>query len=85
MLITHYQPYWNKMPGQFARTADYKLYRNGGFFAPAKDLNEENDLERTGTGYDKLKTVLDACPPAPVEKGSKNTVERPIHPEWRKL
>jgi arylsulfatase A-like enzyme len=84
-VLCHYQPYWNKQPGQFARTADFKLYRNGGFYAPDRDLDEKNDLEPAGAEYGRLKRVLDACPPAPTEKGDKNTVDRPIYPNWRTL
>ncbi len=82
-VLCHYQPYWNKQPGQFARTAEFKLYRNGGFYAPADDLDEKNPLEHITPAYETLKKALDACPPAPTEKGSKNTVNRPIYPDWK--
>ena len=84
-VLCHYQPYWNKQPGQFARTAEFKLYRNGGFYAPPDDLDEKNPLEHITPVYEKLKKVLDACPPAPTEKGNKKTVDRPIYPGWKKL
>ncbi len=83
-VLCHYQPYWNKQPGQFARTAEFKLYRNGGFYAPAGDLDEKKPLEHITPVYEKLKKALDACPPAPTEKGNKNTVDRPIYPGWKK-
>jgi arylsulfatase A len=84
-VLCHYQPYWNKQPGQFARTAEHKLYRNGGYYSPPADLKEENGLELTGADYSKLKGVLDRCPPAPTEKGSKDTADRPTYPSWKKL
>lgn len=43
-VLCHYQPYWNKSPGQFARTATYKLYRDGRFYEVPVDLNESNNL-----------------------------------------
>ena len=84
-VLCHYQPYWNKQPGQFARTTEFKLYRNGGFYAPASDLNEKKPIEHITPVYEKLKAVLDACPPAPTEKQGKNTLNRPIYPDWKKL
>lgn len=90
-VLCHYQPYWNKQPGQFARTEKYKLYRDGRFYTPASDLKEENDLadrvkgEHGATEYRKLGMVLEACPPAPTEKQGKNALERPIFPKWKKL
>jgi arylsulfatase A len=84
-VFCHYEPYWNKKPGQFARTAEFKLYRSGGFYKPADDLNEENHLEEGGAEYLELKKVLDACPPESVGNGSKKSVERPIYPDWKKL
>lgn len=84
-VLCHYQPYWNKQPGQFARTAEFKLYRNGGFYAPASDLNEKKLIEHITPVYKNLKAVLDACPPAPTEKQGKNTPNRPIYPKWEKL
>jgi arylsulfatase A len=84
-VLCHYQPYWNKTPGQFARTAEHKLYRNGGFYAPAADLDEKNTLNGSGPEYGKLKSILDSCPPAPTEKGNSKTVERPVYPDWKNL
>ena len=43
-VLTHYQPYWNKQPGQFVRTQNLKLYRDGRFFKVPADLLEKNDL-----------------------------------------
>ncbi|MCF7818187.1 MAG: sulfatase-like hydrolase/transferase [Kiritimatiellales bacterium] len=86
-VLCHYQPYWNALPGQFARTADFKLYRDGRFYAPQTDLDEQQDL--TGgsmpNAYRMLKNVLDNCPPAPTEKGGRETVDRPTYPDWKKL
>jgi arylsulfatase A-like enzyme len=85
-VFCHYQPYWGaKTVGQFARTAEFKLYRNGGFYAPASDLDENKDLARNTPEYRKLKSFLDACPPAPPKEGSRNTTNRPTHPDWKEL
>jgi arylsulfatase A len=88
----HYQPYWNKKPGQFARSAKYKLYRDGGFYETGKDLREQNDLsksinsEEMMTAYKKLKAFLDTCPPAPEnKKEGRSAKNRPTFPEWKKL
>ncbi len=87
----HYQPYWNKEPGQFARTAEFKLYRDGRFYEPATDLVEQNDLSKELQGehrietHHELQTLLDTAPPAPTEKGDRNTKNRPVYPEWKKL
>lgn len=87
----HYQPYWNKQPGQFARTARYKLYADGRFYEPAADLEEEHDLsgELTGAGrrtaHETLSAVLKAAPPTPTQKNAgRDTVERPVYPDWKK-
>ncbi|MEO0414526.1 MAG: sulfatase-like hydrolase/transferase [Verrucomicrobiota bacterium] len=49
-VLCNYQPYWNKDPGQFARTATYKLYRDGRFYEVPIDLDEENDLGKELAG-----------------------------------
>ena len=90
-VLCHYQPYWNKTPGQFARTAEYKLYRDGRFYEPAADLKEQSDLSKTLTNQQQidthraLKKLLDTAPPAPTGKGSRTTVDRPTYPDWQKL
>ncbi|MDZ8117024.1 sulfatase-like hydrolase/transferase [Pontiella agarivorans] len=92
-VLCHYQPYWNKEPGQFVRTAEYKLYADGRFYKPAEDLDEKNDLahslksERQMEIHRRLQSVLETAPPAPTEWGSVNTKEedRVIYPEWRTL
>ena len=88
-ILCHYQPYWNKKPGQWARTADFKLYRDGRFFQPGEDLNEENNLsgridnEAVLDVHDALQKLLDSAPPAPKdEEVGRETTDRPVHPEW---
>ena len=44
LVFLHYQPYWGAQPGQFARTQQYKLYRDGSFFDVPEDLEESNNL-----------------------------------------
>nr|WP_281281147.1 sulfatase-like hydrolase/transferase [Pontiella sulfatireligans] len=89
--LCHYQPYWNKQPGQFARTAEYKLYRDGRFYEPAKDLKEQKDLSMALEGewqidaHRKLQALLETAPPAPTEKAGKNAKDRPVYPGWKKL
>lgn len=87
-VLCHYQPYWNKIPGQFARTERFKLYRDGRFYEVPKDLREQNDLADSRTGRaarKKLQAFLDQAPPAHTEKGSKNTNDRPVYPDWKNL
>jgi arylsulfatase A-like enzyme len=90
-VLTHYQPYWNKKPGQFARTQKLKLYRDGRLFNVPMDLKEQNDLSKTEPEPEfneprkELQKVLDASPPAPVTPGDKKTKDRPTYPNWRNL
>ncbi len=90
-VLTHYQPYWNKQPGQFVRTQNLKLYRDGRFFRVPADLLEKNDLGKTAQeetiskSRKELQNVLDASPPPPMELGDKNTKLRPTYPNWRNL
>jgi arylsulfatase A len=87
-VLCHYQPYWNKQPGQFARTERFKLYRDGRFYEVPQDLREQNDLANDKTGKaarQKLQAFLDQAPPAHTEKGNKTTKERPVYPDWKNL
>ena len=87
-VFLHYQPYWGAQPGQFARTQQYKLYRDGGFFDVPKDLEESNnlDLGNLSDGAAKVKQLLtetlNQAPPAPTEPGSRTTVNRPTYADW---
>ena len=88
-VFLHYQPYWGAQPGQFARTQEYKLYRNGGLFHVPEDLEESSDLnlinylDQSGNEAEKLLSqVLSKAPPAPTEPGSRTTVERPTYADW---
>ncbi len=88
-VFLHYQPYWGAQPGQFARTQEYKLYRNGGLFRVPEDLEESSDLnlinylDQSGNEAEKLLSqVLSKAPPAPTEPGSRTTVERPTYADW---
>jgi arylsulfatase A len=90
-VFTHYRPYWNKVPVQFARTERFKLYRDGRFFEVPTDLKEANDLMEGSAGErgelvrERLQAFLDQTPPAPTESGDRNTEHRPIYPDWRNL
>lgn len=90
-VFTHYQPYWNKQPAQFARTERFKLYRDGRFYEVPKDLKEANDLALGGAGErgelirERLQAFLDTTPPAPTESASRTTEHRPLYPDWRNL
>lgn len=67
-LLCDFQPYWGKTPGQFARTRQFKLYRDGRFFDVPNDLREQHDLFSGETGKavrDKLQALLETCPPGP--------------------
>lgn len=89
-VFCHYQPYWNKTPGQFIRNAGYKLYADGRFYCIAEDLFERQDLAnstkpKTLAMRKQLQSRLDRCPPAPIEKGTAKTEHRPVYPDWRNL
>ena len=90
-VLCHYQPYWNKTPGQFVRGGRYKLYRDGRLYDVPGDLEEAADLANTAdkrikTIRQKLNAVLDNCPPAPTDpKANKNTKSRPTYPDWKNL
>jgi arylsulfatase A-like enzyme len=88
-VFLHYQPYWGAQPGQFARTQEYKLYRNGGLFHVPEDIEESSDLnlinylDQSGNEAERLLSeVLSKAPPAPTEPGSRTTVERPTYADW---
>jgi len=84
-VLCHYQPYWNKTPGQFARTQQFKLYRDGRFYEVPNDLKELNNLGNTDTGKNvrqQLQKLLKQCPPAPKEKAGSRVKERPTYPKW---
>lgn len=87
----HYQPYWNKKPGQFVRTQDFKLYRDGRYYRVPSDLRESKDLAKTKLDPESLsvredlQAVLDRSPPAPTEVGNKSTRFRPTYPDWGQL
>lgn len=91
-VLCHYQPYWNKQPGQWIRTAEFKLYRNGKFVQPAKDLNEQNNLagridnEAVLEVQEALQELLDTAPPAPKdERVGREAKDRPVFPDWPRL
>ncbi len=87
MQLMHYQPYWGQAPGQFARTARYKLYRDGRFFDVPRDLEEKANLDSgnhplADREKERLLEVLSMAPPAHTEKGSKATSIRPTYSAW---
>ena len=90
-VFLHYQPYWGAQPGQFARTQQYKLYRDGGFFDVPKDLEESNNLHSDSLSGSAAKAqqmltgALNEAPPAPTEPGSRTTVDRPIYADWPRI
>ena len=73
----YYDPQWgefvNQFRGQFARTRNYKLYKNGKFYNLEKDILEKSPLHfdqltnQEQETYEKLKQILDSKPPLPVE------------------
>lgn len=90
-VLCHYQPYWSKTPGQFARTQQYKLYRDGRFFSVPNDLKETHDLSKNplsreaGKVHSELLKTLKQCPPAPKETLGREAKDRPVYPNWPKL
>ena len=89
-VLCHYQCYWRKTPGQFARTAKYKLYRDGRYYEVPVDLDEANDLGTTvgGEAADvrkELEHLLKRCPPVPPGALDKDTEQRPTYPNTPNL
>ena len=90
-VLCHYQPYWNKTPGQFARNSHYKLYRDGRYYHVPVDLTESHDLGAGSAGdsgervRQQLQAMLDLAPPAPTGVGNRSTKERPTFSDWRNL
>lgn len=92
MVFCHYEPYWNKKPGQFARTQNYKMYPDGRLYHVPDDIKESRDLVKDSqlppqakADKSKLTEILKAAPPTPEGMGNKDTVLRPIYPEWPAL
>ena len=87
-VLCHYQPYWNKQPGQFARTQRYKLYRDGRFFDVPSDLYEKSVIESKDVAKldrSSLRAVLDSLPPEPTGMLGRDARERPIYQDWKNL
>lgn len=90
-VFCHYEPYWSKPSGQFVRNAMYKLYRDGRFYAVSEDLDEADDLSKlqghpSQSARKLFAAFLRQCPPAPKgHRASKDTIDRPVHPEWQSL
>ena len=89
-VLCHYQAYWNKEPGQFARTARFKLYRDGRLYDVAADPEERLDLagsasEDAAAARSLLRAVLDRCPPYPEGALRHDVAERPVHPDVERL
>lgn len=89
-VLCHYQCYWNKEPGQFARTAKYKLYRDGRYFDVPVDLGEKNNLADVTVGQaaeirQQLQQLLEQCPEVPLGKLGKDTQDRRVYPDVKNL
>ncbi|MBK1877271.1 sulfatase-like hydrolase/transferase [Pelagicoccus mobilis] len=91
-VFCHYEPYWyKKKTGQFARTAEYKLYADGGFFRPGEDWEEKNDLSQVAVEgerrevFVRLRKLLEECPPAPEGFGERDAEHRPTYQDWKNL
>jgi len=89
--LCHYQPYWNKEPGQFVRDQKFKLYRDGRCYnLSVGDLEEQRNLgdaipSAAEIEIEKLKALIDQLPPAPTGKGTRKTIDRPTWPTWKQL
>ena len=89
-VLCHYQCYWNKKPGQYARTARSKLYRDGRYYDVPVDLDEQQDLSESANEEARqvrreLEYLLKQCPPVPQGALSKDTLNRPLHPDVPQL
>ena len=83
--LNHYQPYWGPLPGQYVRTEQYKLYRDGRYIDVSKDLFEENDIVGTGNkkaqnARSKLQAIIDQLPHVVEGKGDVREKQRPTYP-----
>lgn len=89
--LNHYQPYWNREPGQWVRDAEYKLYRDGRFYHVPEDLDEARPLEPGAAGdageavRRYLQSVIERCPPVPEGPLGRDAPKRPVHPDWPSL
>lgn len=85
-VFCHYQPYWGRFKGtQFARNQTHKLYPDGRLYNVPKDLTESVNLsgdQAAEKSRSKLKSVLEAAPPA-TTKGGNKAKERPVYPDWK--
>lgn len=87
-VFCHYEPYWNKTPGQFVRNQRFKLYNDGRYFdVGSGDLEERSSLADSATGLAKstqqeLTKIMMAAPPTPKGNGSRTTVNRPTYSDW---
>ncbi|BDS08596.1 arylsulfatase [Oceaniferula spumae] len=90
-VFCHYQPYWNKKPGQFVRTQQYKLYRDGRFYNVPNDLKETKNLAESKLtpsaqkAHSQLEGLINKAPAAPATKAGRNTKDRPVFPDWPKI
>lgn len=88
-VMCHYQPYWNKTPGQFVRNANFKLYRDGRMYQVPQDLDESNELndsvsEDVRVIRKSLESLIETMPPAPQpSKVGRNAKHRPVYPSWK--
>ena len=88
--LNHYQPYWGPMPAQYARTKQYKLYRDGPFIDVSKDLFEKTDIthianQKALKARHKLQALLEQLPPVVPGKGDVRTKQRPVYPGVKNL
>jgi len=90
-VLCHYEPYWNKTAGQFIRVGDHKLYRDGRFYHVPQDLKEEMDLSSSSDSSiqatrKSMESIIKTFPPSPKgKKADKNTKNRPVYPDWKRL
>jgi arylsulfatase A-like enzyme len=94
-LYSHYQPFKGpqKKPtkgGIFARTQEYKLYSNGKFVSPPKDLNEKKNLTQENSPEltqvkKQLLGVLEQLPPLPKDGKGQSIKDLVTHPKWQTI
>ena len=87
-VLCHYQPYWNQTPGQFARTQQYKMYRDGRLYDVPNDLYEKTPIAPSGQSaapFSYLSKLLESLPPEPKGKLGREATDRPIYQDWQNL
>ena len=90
-VLCYYNCYWNKTPGQFVRTQDFKLYQNGNYYNVPKDLKETSNITKGSKGEKaetvrlQLQQILDKTPKVSTKKEGRDAKQRPTYPDNQRI